>query len=65
MMEWETGKHTCNKHEVTLQVVFIKDAMAKIIHILMRSAQKVASSFTWFAMHFVTYVYMYKKFDKI
>lgn len=24
MMEWETGIHTCNKHEMTLQVVFIK-----------------------------------------
>lgn len=24
MMEWQTGIHTRNKHEVTLQVVFIE-----------------------------------------
>lgn len=28
MMEWQTGVHTCNKHEVTLQVVLMKQKSA-------------------------------------
>lgn len=48
MMEWETGKHMCNKHEMNMQVLLKKKNLSETLLMSEKLVQSSLEHYTLF-----------------